>query len=97
MALDYPGYTMGVMIVVLNSDGSYYGSFKDSANLRGKVNITGLAFDSNNFITMAVDATQDGTALKKYATIIRFSVANPTATSITPTYYLQGGAAAKIS
>ena len=88
MALDYPGYTMGLQIVVLNADGSYYGSFKESANLRGKVNITGLAFDSNNFITMAIDASQDGTALKKYATIIRFSVNNPTSTAITPTYYL---------
>lgn len=97
MALDKPGYTSGLVIVVLQKDGSLYGSFKESTNLRGKVNTTGLIFDSLGFITAAIDASQDGTDQRKYSIITRFSVASPTATSITPTYYIQGGAVNKVS
>jgi hypothetical protein len=55
MSLDINSYSNAFTIVVLNSDGSFYGAFKESTNLRGKVNITSLIFDSSNFITMALD------------------------------------------
>lgn len=66
---------MSLMIVVLNFDGSYYGSYKEGSGLRGKVNVTGLSMDSNNIITAAIDASQTGTSTSKFATVIRFSVA----------------------
>jgi hypothetical protein len=74
--------------VVLNVDGTLYGAFKDSLNQKGKMNITSLLFDSGNFITAALDLSQDGTEQKKNAAIIRFSVNNPTAASIVPTFYI---------
>lgn len=58
LALDRTGsYANALTIVVLNKDGSLYGSFKESTNIRAKVNITGLIFDSSNFITMALDVS----------------------------------------
>ncbi len=95
--MDINSYSNAFTIVVLNFDGSYYGSFKESTNLKGKVNITSLIYDSSNFITMALDISQDGTSSKKNAGVIRFSVANPTASSITPSLYLLGGASGKVS
>lgn len=97
MALDRSGYSSAYTIVVLNKDGSLYGAFKESTNIRGKVNITGLLYDSSNFIMAAIDTSQDGSDQKKNATIARFSVANPTAATITAGFYLTGGAANKIS
>ena len=39
-------YDMSYMIVVLNKDGSFYSAFRENtANARGKVNITGMLFD----------------------------------------------------
>lgn len=55
MSLDRSGYTMGYVIVVLNSDGSLYGAFRENALSRAKVNVTGLMFDSSNIITAALD------------------------------------------
>ena len=56
MSLDYPGYVQAYMFVILNSaDGSFYGAFKESSNMRGKANITSILFDSSNFITAALD------------------------------------------
>lgn len=57
MALDRSGYASGLFIVIMNKDGSLYGAFKDAANLRGKVNITSLVYDSTNFITAVIDAS----------------------------------------
>lgn len=97
MSLERPGYISGLVIVVMNRDGSLYGSFKESTNLRGKVNVTGLIFDSLGFITAAIDASQDGTDQRRWSIITRFSVASPNATAITPTYYISGGAVNKVS
>lgn len=74
-----------------------YASFKEGSNQRGKVNITGLLFDNSNLITASLDLSVDGSATNKQAAIIRFSAANPTATSVTPSFYIAGGAAGKIS
>ncbi len=65
--------------------------------MRGKLNITSMLFDSSNTIIAALDLTQDGTSNNKFAAIIRFSANNPAATSITPGFYIQGGAASKMS
>lgn len=98
MSLDYPGYVQAYMFVILNTaDGSFFGAFKEGSNMRGKANITSILFDSSNMITAALDLSQDGTSTSKFASIIRFSAANPSATSITPTFYLQGGASGKFS
>lgn len=97
MALERTGYTMGYVIVVLNSDGSLYGAFRESALTKAKVNVTGMMFDSSNIITAALDISQDGTDQKRSAAIIRFSVANAAAASISPALYITGGAAGKIS
>ena len=48
-------------------------------------------------ITAALDLSQDGTTTNKQAAIIRFSVANPSATSISPAFYITGGAEGKLS
>jgi hypothetical protein len=54
------------MIVVLNKDGSLYSAFRENtANARGKVNITGMLFDSLNFITLGLDFSPDGTDVKR--------------------------------
>ena len=98
LSLDYPGYVQAYMFVVLNSaDGSFFGAFKETSNQRGKVNITSMLFDSSNNIIAALDLTQDGTGTSKLAAIIRFSANNPAAASITPGFYIQGGAAGKNS
>lgn len=98
MSLDYPGYVQAYVFVILNClDGSLYGSFKEGNNMRGKVNITSILFDSSNMITAALDLTQDGSATSKFGAIIRFSAANPAAASVTPAFYMQGGAAGKFS
>ena len=65
--------------------------------MRGKVNITSILFDSSNMITAALDLSQDGSSTSKFGAIIRFSAANPSATSVTPAFYIQGGAAGKFS
>lgn len=57
ISLDREGYAMGLFIVILNKDGSIYSSFKETYNLKGKVNITGLVFDSSDFITAAIDSS----------------------------------------
>ncbi|TNV75036.1 hypothetical protein FGO68_gene6423 [Halteria grandinella] len=97
LVLDRANYAAAYTVVVLNVDGSLYGAFKEGTNQKGKVNITGTLFDNSNFITLAVDASQDGSDSKKYAQIVRFSVANPSASSITPAFYIQGGAINRIS
>ena len=97
MSLDNPGYAQAYTLVILNGDGSLYASFKEGNNQRGKVNITGLLFDNSNIITAALDLSVDGSATNKQAAIIRFSAANPTATSVAPSFYIAGGATGKIS
>lgn len=95
--MDRATYAHSYVIVILNADGSLYGAFKEGSNQRGKVNITGTLYDNSNFITLALDVSQDGSELKRYATIARFSVATPGAASISPALYLQGGAVGKVS
>ena len=57
---------MSYMIAVLNKDGSFYSAFRENtATARGKVNITGMLFDSFNFITLGLDFSPDGTDLKR--------------------------------
>jgi hypothetical protein len=57
---------MSYMIAVLNKDGSFYSAFRENtATARGKVNITGMLFDSSNFITLGLDFSPDGTDLKR--------------------------------
>jgi hypothetical protein len=57
---------MSYMIVVLNKDGSLYSAFRENtANARGKVNITGMLFDSSNFITLGLDFSPDGSNVKR--------------------------------
>lgn len=97
MSMDRSGYGHSYVIVILNVDGSLYGAFKEGNNQKGKVNITGALYDNFNIITLALDVSQDGTDLKRYASIVRFSVANPGAASISPSLYIQGGAVGKIS
>lgn len=86
--MERSSYAHSLVIVILNFDGSLFGAFKEGANLRGKVNITGTLFDNSNFITLAVDISQDGSELKRYAGILRFSAATAGAASITPSLYL---------
>jgi hypothetical protein len=84
--------------VILNQNGTLFGAFRETTTtIKGKVNITGLMFDQSNYITAALDLSQDGTNQKKYSGIVRFSVANPSAASITPSFYILGGAVGKIS
>jgi len=49
------------LIVILNNDGTLYGSFRETVLNRAKLNITSLLFDSNNIITAALEISQDGT------------------------------------
>lgn len=55
LALDRTGYGQAYTIVILNKDGTLFGSFKESTNAKGKVNITSLLFDNSNYVTVALD------------------------------------------
>ncbi len=80
------------MIVVLNKDGSLYSAFRENtANARGKVNITGMLFDSLNFITLGLDFSPDGTDVKRQAVLTRFSVGNIASPTFNTLFYLVGG------
>jgi hypothetical protein len=87
MALDKDNYDLAYMIVILNLDGSLYGAFRETGANKGKMNISSLMYDSSNFITAAVDLSLDGTSTNRNALITRFSVGNPTATTISPSFY----------
>ena len=56
-SLDRAGYGQAYTIVILNADGSLYGAFKESTNVKAKVNITSLLFDSSNNIMVALDVS----------------------------------------
>ncbi len=46
LALDRFDYSLSYMIVILNKDGTFYGAFRENtANARGKVNITSMLYD----------------------------------------------------
>jgi hypothetical protein len=52
---------MSYMIVIINKDGTLSGAYRENIALsRGKVNITGMLFDSSNFVTLALDYSPDG-------------------------------------
>ncbi len=89
---------MSYMIVILNKDGSYFGSFRENtANARGKVNITGMLYDSSGFITLALDFSVDGTAMRRQAVLTRFNVATVPTAAFNTLFYMIGGSANFIS
>ena len=61
LSLERSGYTNGLTIVILNSDGTLNGVFRESSNIKAKSNITGMILDTNNFLTIALDVSLDGT------------------------------------
>ena len=66
LVLDKVNYDLNYVIVILNKDGSFYGSYKENqAMARGKVQVTGMIFDSSNMITLGLDFSIDGTAVKR--------------------------------
>lgn len=66
VALERDNYDMSYMIVILNKDGTLSGAYRESVALaRGKVNITGMIYDSSNFITLALDFSPDGNSVKR--------------------------------
>lgn len=95
LALDKISYDMNYVIVVLNKDGSLYGSYKENlAMARGKVQVTGMIFDSSNMITIGLDYSVDGTATKRQALINRFSVSQTLVGTFNTQFYVIGGASA---
>jgi len=93
IALDRAGYDMSYMIVILNSkDGSFHGAYRENtANARGKINVTGMIFDQSGFLTIALDFSPDGTAAKRQAVLTRFSVVSAPTTPYNTIFYFAGG------
>ncbi len=78
-ALEKDGYDMTYMIVIINKDGSLSGAYRENVALaRGKVNITGMLFDSSNFVTLGLDYSPEGSSVKRQAVLNRFSVSQTT-------------------
>ena len=95
LALDKVNYDLNYVIVVLNKDGSLHGSYKENlAKARGKVQVTGMIFDSSNMITIGLDYSVDGTATRRQALVNRFSVSQTLEGTYNTQFYVLGGASA---
>jgi hypothetical protein len=86
---------MSYMIVILNKDGSFFSSYRETNLIRGRV--MGLLFDNYNFVTAALDVSLDGTALKRNSVIVKFSVGVPSASGVTPSFLISAGNTLRVS
>lgn len=92
VALDRNGYDLSYMIVVFSKDGTLVGAFRENtANAKGKISISGMLFDSQGMVSLALDFSPDGTTIKRQAVMVRFNVGSTASSTFNTQFYVIGG------